>query len=173
MILPILFLALLRFAWVFRDTILAHMVALRSSLVRERSKTHKDLGVGHKSFLYRDIRFNDDRQLVLMKNQEFTVYKRLSDDTSLLQGANIGSWNISSMALHPDYSYQFIVRTNPSASTSTSVQESDRIVPIDDFLPGSERFEVEDVSEWLYNLPKETSTELTPPNVSSISLRMT
>lgn len=166
MILPILFLVVLRFMWVFRDTLISHAVTFRTTLTRERSKTYKDLGMDHKSFLYRDIRFNDDRPLILMKDQEFTVYKRSSEDTSFLQGANIGSWNISSMSLHPDYSYQFIVRTK------SSIQNSDRVVSINEFLTGSERFDVEDVSEWLYNLPKETSAELNHTNTSSISLRM-
>jgi hypothetical protein len=117
------------------------------------------------SFLYRDIRFNDLKPLVLTQNQEFTLYQRHSEDTSSLQGANIGSWNIYSVSLNPSYRYELIVRTR--------APEPNRVIPINElFKSSSGRFEIDDITEWVYSLPPEISNDIQTPERTSISLRM-
>jgi hypothetical protein len=166
MIIPILFFLLIRFLWVFQDSIINNILIWRSLILEKRTSmvVGNTDSVDKQSFLYRDIRYNDTRPLVIGKQEEFTLYKRLSNDTSSLQGANIGSWYIHSVSLHPSYMYQLIVRTK-------TMEEI--IIPINDlFPPTSSRFDIPDISEWLYEIPPGVSKRIQHPQRISISLRM-
>lgn len=167
MILPILFFILIRFVWVFRIAIMEKLLQWRETILKQRDMIHggNEEGSG-KALLYRDIRFNDDDPIELTRNQEFTMYRRKSEDTSSLKGANIGSWDIYSLSLDPSYRYQLIVRSSIGS-------EPDRVISMNELLSQSPgRIEIEDISEWVYTLPSYIADEIQTPGRSSISLRM-
>ena len=132
MILTLLFLALLRLAWLMRQQIYDFFNSWSSKV------TGKDVSTDNHIILYEDINFNSIDPLYLKPGDEINIYEREQKDKNL-PGARRDHWYYKSMKFEGNVEYQLIIYND----------NEKQIIPLID----TKHSEVHHIMDWLQTLP--------------------
>jgi len=132
MILSLIFLALLRLAWLMKDQIYTFVNGWRED-VRDIKPINENTII-----LYKDINFHSD-DIRIESGDETIIYERTQTDTSRAQGANNDFWHFRSMKIQKNLNYHITVYTD----------ENKYILPFNN----TDYTEIENIMFWIYRLP--------------------
>ena len=133
MILTLIFIGLLRLAYVMRDQIYVFINQWKSDV------TGIEYSADNKIVLYNDVNFNSEDTLTIKSGEEMIIYERAQDDRTL-HGATRDYWYVYSLKFFGNVDYQLIIYND----------KDKQIIPLSD----TKNTEVPNVIYWLKTLPE-------------------
>lgn len=151
MILVLIFIALLRLAWLMRTDIYNFMKRWSANVSGIPETIENQL------ILFEDINFNSIDPLYLTSGKEIIIYERRQDDRTL-PGARRDFWYLQSMKFKGNVDYQIIVYNDKDT----------QIIPMSD----ADESEIPNIYDWFKTLPILIKEKLDNPERRAIALKV-